>query len=84
MAGPKDKLNNVLKAFSIELLFYAILMADYVFFVLHYLGHWLFQLFNAERKLYAAVALILIIGQGYFLEVLSRALLGFIKGKREK
>lgn len=84
MAGPKDKLKNILKAFSIELLVYAILMGAYVLFVLHYLGHWLFQLFTEERKLYAAIALVLIVGQGYFLEILSRALLGLVKRAREK
>jgi hypothetical protein len=62
----------------------AVLMVAYVFFVLHYLGHWLFQLFVSERKLYAVVALALIIGQGCFLEILARTLLGLIKGKREK
>jgi hypothetical protein len=80
----KQGLKNVLKAFSIELPLYAVLMVAYVFFVLHYLGHWLFQLFVSERKLYAVVALALIIGQGCFLEILARTLLGLIKGKREK
>jgi hypothetical protein len=84
MPGPKVQLRNVLKAFSIELPLYAVLVVVYAFSVLHFLGHWLFHLFGAERKLYAAVALALIIGQGFFLEILSRALLGLIKGKREK
>jgi TRAP-type uncharacterized transport system fused permease subunit len=67
-----------------ELPIYAVLMVAYVHFVLRYLGHWLFQLSRAERILYAVMALLLIIGQGFVLEVFSRALLGLIKGKREK
>ena len=66
-----------------ELPVYAVLMVAYVHFVLHYLGHWLFQLSRAERKLYAVVAFGLIIGQGFILEIVARALLGLIKGKRE-
>ncbi len=78
------KLGNVLRAFSLELPLYAVLMAIYVLLVLHFLGGWLFQLFRNERKLYAVVALVLIVGQGFVLEILSRALLGLIKGKSEK
>jgi hypothetical protein len=80
----KQGVKSVLKAFSIELPLYSVLMVAYVFFVLHCLGQWLLQLFISERRLYSAVALALIIGQGYSLEILARALLGLIKGKREK
>jgi hypothetical protein len=73
---------NVLKAFSIELPLYAALMVAYVIFVLHFLGKVLFHLFLEERKLYAVVALALIIGQGFILEILARALLDLIKGKK--
>jgi len=80
----KQNLGNVLKAFSIELPLYAVLVVAYIFFVLHFLGNWLFHLFRADRKVYAVVALALIIGQGFILEIFARALLGLIKGKREK
>ena len=80
----KQSLTKVFKAFSIELPLYAVLVAFYGFLVLHYLGAWLFSLFKTERKLYATVALALIVTQGYLLEVLSRGLLGLVKGKREK
>jgi hypothetical protein len=59
-------------------------MAVYVVFVLHFLGGWLFRLFRSERPLYAVVSLVLIVGQGFVLEILARALLGLIKGKKEK
>jgi membrane protease YdiL (CAAX protease family) len=84
MPDPKDQLRNVLKAFSIELPVYAILVVVYGFLVLHFLPHPLFQLFMNDRKLYASVALVLIIAQGYFLEILARALLTLIKGKSKK
>ena len=80
----KQTFKNAAKAFSIELPLYAVLVTAYVFFVLHFLGGWLFGLFTSQRKLYAIVALLLVTVQGYFLEVLSRALLGWVKGKKEK
>lgn len=80
----KQNIKDVFKAFSIELPLYAVLVVAYGFLVLHFLGGWLFQLFDTERKLYAITALALIIGQGFFLEILARTLLGLIKGKREK
>ncbi len=80
----KLDIKAVLKAFSIELLFYAGLVSAYAFLVLHFLGGWLFDLFSRDRKWYAAVALALIIAQGFMLEMLSRALLGLVRGKREE
>jgi hypothetical protein len=80
----KPSLKNVFKTFSIELPVYAVLVVGYYFLVLHFLGGWLLQLFRDERTLYAVVALVLIIGQGYVLEILTRALVGLIRGKREK
>jgi membrane protease YdiL (CAAX protease family) len=84
MGDPKDQIKIVLRAFSIELPVYAILVLAYGFIVLHFLAHPLFQLFTTDRKLYAAVALVLIIAQGYFLEILARGLLALIKRKRDK
>jgi hypothetical protein len=80
----RDTLKNVFKSFSIELPLYTVLVVAYAFFVLHFLGGWLFHLFSAERKFYGVVALALIVGQGFILELFSRALLGLIKGRREK
>ncbi len=80
----KKEIKNMFKSFSIELVVYGALVVVYFFLVLHFLGDWLYHLFREERKTYAAMALILIIGQGIVLEILTRALLGFIRGKREK
>ena len=79
----KPKLENALKAYLIELLIYAVLVAGYFFLVLHFLGHWLNQLFRTERWAYAFVALGLILGQGFLLEALTRVLVGWIKGRSE-
>jgi hypothetical protein len=80
----KQTIKNVFKSFSIELPVYAVLVTIYFLLVLHFLGSWLAQLFRDERTLYAIVALVLILGQGYVLELVTRALLGFIKGKKKK
>jgi hypothetical protein len=80
----KPSIKSVLKAFSIELPLYAVLMLGYGFLVLHFLGKWLYYLFHEERKTYAGVALLLIIGQGFILEICGRALLVFVTGKKEK
>jgi nitrate reductase NapE component len=79
----KPSIKAILKAFSVSLPIYAVLVGGYAFFVLHYLGGWLFHLFRDERKTYAIVALALIIGQGFILEMFARALLGLITGKKE-
>jgi hypothetical protein len=80
----KKEIKSMFKSFSIELAVYAVLVVGYFFLVLHFLGGWLYHLFREDRKTYAAMALLLIIGQGIVLEILTRALLGLIRGKREK
>jgi hypothetical protein len=80
----KPNLKNVFKAFSLELPIYAVLMGIYAFFVFYFLGGWLFHLFRTDRKLYAVVALGLIVGQGFLLEIFARGLLSLINGRKEK
>jgi Kef-type K+ transport system membrane component KefB len=80
----KSVAKKVFRSFTLELPIYAALAIAYVVLVLHYLGHWLFQLFKDERDLYAIVALTLIVGQGYVLELVTRGLFGIIRGKKEK
>ncbi len=79
----KKDLKNLIKSFSIELPVYAVMVVAYFFLVLHFLGGWLYRLFQEERRWYAIMALVLIIGQGFVLEMLTRALLRFIRGNRE-
>ena len=80
----KKEIKSVFKSFAVELVVYSALVIGYFFLVLHFLGRWLFQLFQQERKIYALVALLLIIGQGILLEILTRALLWFIRPGREE
>jgi hypothetical protein len=80
----KQSIKGVLKAFSTELPLYAALVIAYGFFVLHFLGNWLFELYRDRRGLYAVAALGLIIAQGFLLEFVGRALLRLVNGKREK
>jgi hypothetical protein len=80
----KDTLQKVFKEFSIELPLYAVLMAAYIFLVLHFLGSSLAELFHDHRRIYAVLALALIIGQGFVLELIVRTLLGLVRGKKEE
>jgi hypothetical protein len=79
----KREVKTVLLSFCIELLVYSALVVDYFFLVLNVLGNWLNHLFRDDRKLYAVIALGLVIGQGLVLEVLTRSLLAFIKPRTE-
>jgi hypothetical protein len=73
-----------LKSFLLELMVYSVLVVGYYFFVLHFLGDWLASLFDHKRKVYAAVALLLILGQGIVLETVTTALLKIIKPGQDK
>jgi hypothetical protein len=65
--------------FVLELLVYAGLVTVYYLLVLHFLGPWLRDVFEHKRHVYAALALGLIIGQGFLLEALTRVLLIWMK-----
>jgi hypothetical protein len=80
----KQKLTEVGKSFSLELPLYAVLVAGYAFLIVHFLGDWIFRLFKTERIFYAVVALGLIIGQGFFLEVVARALYELVNRRKKK
>lgn len=74
----KPEVENSVRAFLLEFVLYAVLVAVYYFLVLHFMGDWLWHLFTRDRRTYAAVALALIIGQGFLLEILTRLLLSWI------
>jgi len=76
---PKISLPSVV----LEFLVYGALVTGYYFLVLHFLGGWLNQLFQSDRRLYAGVALGLIIGHGILLEMLTRLLLTLVIPRRE-
>lgn len=80
----KSETKTFLKFFLIEVAIYSAVVVAYYFLVLDFLGDWLSMLFHQERRVYAAVALGLIVGQGLVLEVLTRAMLGFLKQRNGK
>ena len=69
------------KAFFIELLLYAALLVGYFVFVLHYLGGWFKDLFDHDRRLFAIMALVVMIGQAVGLEIVSSLLIWLFRGK---
>jgi hypothetical protein len=77
------KFKSSLKSFLIELMVYAVMVVAYFFLVLHFLGDWLNHIFEHDRRIYAALALGLIVGQGIVLEVITTALLGFIRPRMD-
>ena len=79
----KKEFRNSLKSYLVELAVYGVLVAAYFLLVLHFLGGWLYGLFEGDRRVYAAVALLLIIGQGVLLETVTRLLLAWIKPRTE-
>jgi NADH:ubiquinone oxidoreductase subunit H len=79
----KAKMKRSLIFSLIELAGYAGVVTLYFFLVLAFLGGWLQHLFESERKLYAVVALGLISGQGFLLELITRPLLSVFKSRVE-
>lgn len=79
----KREARSAIKSFVIEVAVYAVLVVGYYFLVLHLLGGWLEGLFKQDRRVYAGVALGLMLGQGVLLEMLTRLLLGWVKPRPE-
>ena len=80
----RPEIKEFVKHSAIELLVYAVLVVGYLFLVLHFLGGWIFHLFQQQRAVYAGVALVLILGQGILLELVTAALLRFIRAGGER
>jgi hypothetical protein len=79
----KTEASSTLRAFLIELALYAVLVTGYFFLVLHYLSGWLQELHLHHVKVYALVAIVLIIGQAVLLESVTTWLLRFLRGRSE-
>ena len=77
----KESKRYELTVFLLELVVYAVLVVGYFFLVLHFLGGWVHHLYAENRRLYAFVALVLIVGQGVLLEALTTALLNFVRAR---
>ena len=84
VAATKKEKTNTLRAFLVELAVYAVFVTGYIFLVLHYLSGWLQDLHLNHVKIYAAVTIILIIGQAVFLESVTTWLLRLFRGGRSE
>lgn len=62
---------------------YAGLVVVYVFFVIAFLGNWLDALYEHHKIRYAFAALLLIIGQGVVLEMVTTILLRLIRRRTD-
>ena len=79
----KPELKASIKRFALELVVYSLLVAGYYLLVLHLLGGVLADIYFHERRVYAALALGLIVAQGFVLEILTRFLLSWMGPRRE-
>ncbi|MEO7167683.1 MAG: hypothetical protein ABI787_05870 [Spartobacteria bacterium] len=79
----KAEARKALFSFAIELIVYGILVVAYFFLVLHFLGDWLARLNHDSVRLYALVAIGLIIGQAVVLESVTTLLLRLLRGRSE-
>ena len=80
----KTTIRRTLRAFVVELLLYAALVNVYFFAVLHFLGGWLVRLETYHIRVYAVVAILLIIGQAVVLEMVTTGLLRLLRGGRSE
>lgn len=79
----KPEAAKALRAFLVELLLYAVFVTGYFFLALHFLSGWLQDLHLHHVKLYAVVAIVLIIGQAVLLESITTWLLRLLRGRSE-
>ena len=79
----KTETSTTLRAFLFELAVYAVLVTGYFFLVLHFLSGWLQELHLHHVKVYALVAIVLIIGQAVLLESVTTWLFRLIRGRSE-
>ena len=79
----KADTRKTLFSFLAELALYSILITVYFFLVLHFMGNWLERLGKENIKLYALVAITLIIGQAILLEWVTTFLFRLLRGRSE-
>lgn len=79
----KDAADFSLKSFGIELAVYTVFVVAYFLLVLHFLGPWFKDLFDHDRPGYAAAGLAVVLAQAAALEILTTALLRFIRHKTQ-
>jgi uncharacterized membrane protein len=72
------------RSFVFELLVYSVLIVGYFYFALHYLGGWFKELYDHDRKLYATVALLIMIGQAVGLQIICSFLMWAVREATQK
>src|SRR5207237_920372 len=72
------------RTFVLELVIYASLVTGYFFAVLHFRGGWFVQLETQHIRVYAVVAILLIIGQAVVLEAVTTGLMRLLRGGRSE
>jgi hypothetical protein len=77
----EDKRGHAFRSFVLELLVYGALVIIYVVFVITAMESWLHGLYDQSKTRYAVVALLLIIGQGVVLEMVTSFLLRLIRSR---
>ena len=80
----KAETSTTLRAFLVELVVYGVLVTGYFFLVLHFLSGWLQDLHLHHVKIYALVAIALLIGQAVLLESLTTWLFRLLRGGRSE
>jgi hypothetical protein len=70
-----------LKVFLAQLAIFTALVVSYFFFVLSFFSHWLKELFDENKLVYALVAWALMAAQGLVLEVIAAALLKVVESR---
>jgi hypothetical protein len=69
------------KAFLLELMIYAALVVVYFVLVLHFFSGWFKELFDHDRRMFAVMALAVMIGQTVGLEIVSNTLVWLFRRK---
>ena len=80
----KKEKTNTLRAFLVELAVYGVFVTAYFFLVLHFLSGWLQDLHLNHVRIYAAITIVLIIGQAVLLESVTTWLLRLLRGGRSE
>ena len=79
----KKEKSKTFRAFLVELAIYIVFVTVYFFLVLHFLAGWLQELHLHHVRLYALMAIALIIGQAVLLESVTTALLRLLRGRAQ-
>ena len=79
----RPEASTTLGLFLVEILLYAVLVTLYFLLVLRYLSDWLQWLHLHHTVYYAAIAVVLIIGQAVLLQTLTTWLLRTLRRRSE-